>query len=248
MTIESSFERIGLSRQESVIYLSALKLGVAKVSEIAKKANAKREAAYYTLKLLQEKGYISEVIKSGVKYYSAIQPKKILEIIEEEKREKTESIKDVLPELESLQKIAFTRPKVEVYEGVEGFKTITSRLVEKENQKICCYVTENILHFLPTFHLQFRRRRKERNVSLRLITERTKYMQEIKKKDKEELRVTRFADKIMKGIDVAFFILDEALIIIRANEKEQVGVYIKEASVAKLQRHIFEELWKVARK
>lgn len=247
MNIESSLERIGLSRQESAVYISTLKLGVAKVSEIARKANVKREAAYYTLKLLHEKGYISEVIKSGVKYYNAIQPRKIIEIIEEDKREKTETIKEALPELESLQKIALTRPQVEVYEGVEGFKTIASRLVEKENNEVCCYVTEKILHFLPTFHLQFRRKRKERKVSMRLITERTKYMQEIKMKDKEELRETRFNNKIMKSIDAAFFILDEALVIIRANEKEQVGVYIKEASAAKLQKMIFEELWKAAK-
>jgi hypothetical protein len=69
----------------------------------------------------------------------------------------------------------------------------------------------------------------------------------VKKKDREELRVTRFNDKVMKGINAAFFILDDALVVIKANEKEQVGVYIKEASAAQLQKRIFDELWKTAK-
>lgn len=65
--MDLSLEKIGLTKQESAVYISALKLGVAKASEIAQKANVKREACYYTLKLLHERGLISEVIKSGVK-------------------------------------------------------------------------------------------------------------------------------------------------------------------------------------
>jgi len=244
MSLEITLQRIGLSKQEASVYLAALKLGVAKASEIAQKSNIKREASYYILKLLQEKGFISEVIKSGVKHYSAVQPKRILEIIDEEKQQKTEAIKEMLPELETLQKIALKRPTIEVYEGVEGFKTIVSKLVEKQNQDIYAYVPEKTLHFLPTFHLQFRRKRKEKNVKIKVITEKTKFMQEIKTKDKEELRQTKFNDKIMKHISSAYFILPESIVIIKVNEKEQIGVYIKEENTARLQKNIFEEIWK----
>ena len=246
MTLESALESIGLSRQEAIVYLSALKLGVAKASQIAQKAGITREAVYYILKLLQKKGFVSEAIKSGVKYYSAVSPKRILEIIEEEKQQKTETIQEVLHEFESLQKVALTRPQIEVYEGPEGFKTIVAKLVEKENQEICSYVPEKTLHFLPTFHLQFRRRRRERNVRMRVITEKTSLMEEIKKKDKEELRETRFNDKIIKKIEAAYFILPDAIVMIRATEKEQIGVYIKEENTAKLQKNIFEQVWKAS--
>ena len=244
MDLELYLEKIGLSKQEAKVYLSTLKLGIAKASEIAQKANIKREASYYILKLLQGRGFISEVIRSGVKHYSAVQPSRIIEIIEEEKQQKTEVINEILPELESLQKISLTRPKIEVYEGVDGFKTVVSKLVEKEDQEIYAYVPENTLHFLPTFHLQFRRRRKEKNIKIKVITQKTSFMEEIKKKDKEELRETRFNNKIMEKIDTAYFIVPDAIIIVKANEKEQLGVYIKEENVAKLQKNIFEEIWK----
>ena len=147
-----------------------------------------------------------------------------------------------MPELETLQKTALAHPKIEVYEGVEGFKTIVSKLVEKHKQEIYSYVPEKILHFLPTFHLQFRRRRKENHVKIKVITEKTPFMQGLKIKDKEEFRETRF-NNIMKKIDSAYFILQDAIIVIKTNEKEQLGVYIKEENTAQLQRHIFEQVW-----
>jgi len=247
MEIESSLEKVGLSKQEVNIYLSSLKLGLAKASQIAQKAKIKREATYYVLRLLHEKGFISEVIKSGVKYYSAIPPRRILEIIDEEKREKTESIKAVLHELEGLQQTAFSSPKVEFYEGVEGFKTVVSILLQERNQTVYCYVPESILHFLPSFHPQFRRKRKEKKVFLKLITERTKTMKEVKKLDKEELRETKFNDKIISGLDVAYYVLSKGIIILKGNEKEQLGIYIKEEGVAKLHKNIFEEVWKMSK-
>ena len=64
MDIEFNLEKVGLSKQEAKVYISSLKLGVAKASDIAQKANVKREASYYILRMLQEKGFVSEVIKS----------------------------------------------------------------------------------------------------------------------------------------------------------------------------------------
>src|SRR3989344_2956995 len=247
MDFELHLEKIGLSRQEAKVYINTLKLGIAKASEIAQKSDIKREASYYILKTLQEKGFISEVIKSGVKYYNAVQQKRILEIIEEEKQQKTEFIKEILPDLESLQNIALTRPKIEVYEGLAGLKTVLSLLVQNKNQTIFGYVPEKIIDLLPIFSLQFRKKRKENKIFIKVITEKSKLTEELKKKDKEELREIKFNDSIIKGMDVAVYIQNESIIIIKANEKEQLGVYIKEENVAKLQKSIFEEVWKIVK-
>lgn len=244
----SSLERIGLSRQEAGLYLAVLKLGSARASEIAQKAGIKREAAYYTLNLLREKGYVGEVIKSGIKHYTAVPPERILEIIEAEQLQKMEAVRDALPDLKGLQRSALARPKVEVYEGVEGFKTIAAKLLEREDTAICAILSESILRFLPHFHPQFRRKRVERNVRIRTITERTPLLEEIRRRDRKELRETRFADRLLRGTDVLYYILDDAVILIKANEREQVGVYIEERSFAEMQRRIFEQLWKDAKK
>lgn len=247
MDLELQLERIGLGKQEAKVYLSAIKLGLAKASQIAQKANVKREAAYYTLSLLHERGFISEVIKSGVKYYSAVQPKRIIELIEEEKQQKTAVVNEIIPELEALHKVAITRPKIEIYEGTEGLKTAASIMTREKNQTIYCYVPEKILHFTPYFHPQFRMRRKENKVFLKVISQRTPAIEQMKKLDSQELRETRFNDNIIGEVDSAYYILPKGIIILKANEKEQLGIYIEEPSTAKIQKRVFEEIWKTSK-
>jgi sugar-specific transcriptional regulator TrmB len=244
--MEEQLEKIGLSRQEATMYLNTLKLGIAKASEIARKANMKREAAYYTLKLLREKGFISEVIKSGVKHYSAASPKKILETIEEEKQEKENRIREIMPELEKLQKTALKTPKVEFYEGIEGFKTVANDTIKESIKEYYAILAEKTLHFLPHFHLQYRRRRKEKNIRVKVLTEKTDVTKKMKRKDKEELRETRFSNKI-KGFNTSLFIYGNKIAYIMATENEQIGVIIENRDIAQFQEKIFNDMWKQAK-
>ena len=247
MEIKHALEDIGLNNQEASVYLTTLKLGVAKASAIAQKTGIRRGGVYYTLKLLKQKGFISEVIKSGVTYYSAASPERILDLIEEERDQKKKTIKDILPELKGLQTTALERPQIEIYEGPEGFKTIFSKLIEKPKQHFSCYLSAHILEYMPYFHTQFRKRRSAKHISIRTITERTPQLEEIKNLDNKERRETRFNNKLFKQSEILYYILDDAIVIIKANKKEQLAIYIKEKNLAHLQKNIFEQLWKPAK-
>jgi len=248
MSVEGNLEELGLGRQEAKIYVSTLKLGISKASQIAQKSGIKRGGAYYILKLLKEKGFISEVIKSGVQYYSAVSPERILDIIEEEKERKKEIMGEIINDLKDIQKSAIERPTIEIYEGYEGFKTIFSKLVEKPKQQFRCYLSPSILEYLPHFHEQFRKKRSRKGIKIKIITEKTKKLSEIKKLDKEELRETRFNDEILKNTDILHYILNDAVVIIRANKKEQIAIYIKDENLAQLHKNIFEREWKKSKK
>ncbi len=247
MDLTVNLERVGLSRQEALVYLSALKLGVAKASEIAQKSGIKREASYYVLKLLEERGFVNETIKSGVKYYGAVKPKRIIDIIEEEKQHKTETIKEILPELESLGTVSFDRPKIEFYEGVEGFKTAVSKVLDAKNKTVYAYVPEKPVRLFPTFHPQFRRRRRENNVFLKVIGEKSEFMEELRKTGRKELRRVRYNDSLIKNSDALLYILPDSILFLRLNEKEQFGIYIKDDGIANLQKKIFNTIWKLSK-
>lgn len=245
--MQEELQQIGLTKQEAKVYLNTLKLGLAKASKIAQKSQVKREGSYYILKTLQEKGFVSEIIKSGVKYYNAIPPKRILEIIKEEKQKEEETIKNLLPELEALQKVAISQPKVEFYEGEQGFKTAISKVTEKPNQLIYAYVPKKLLDVIPYFNYQFRLKRKEKNIKLHVISEDKKEIRELQKEDKKELRVMKVNDAIMKDRESAMYIMEDALLIMRGNSKEQIGIYLKEPETAKIQKAIFEQVWKISK-
>ena len=189
MEIIESLEEIGLSRQEAQVYLNTIKLGDAKASEIAQKTNLQRGAIYYILKLLKEKGFVSEVTRSGIKYYSAASPNRIFQLIEDERRKKLTLLKEISKELKKLSATSLEKPRIEIYEGEEGFKTIFEKLLEKKNQEWRCYLSSEILEYNPIFHIQFRKRRKNNNISIRTITEKNQKMEEIKKLDRENTAI-----------------------------------------------------------
>ncbi|MBT4174967.1 hypothetical protein HOE07_04795 [archaeon] len=248
MDLEKNLVEIGLTQQEAKIYLITLKLGIAKASQISQKAKIQRGAAYYILKLLKEKGFLIESIKSGVKYYSAINPTRIVEIIEEERKRKLSQIKAILPELKEMKETAIEKPQVEIYEGYEGFKTIFSRLIEEPGQEFNAYLSANILDYLPHFHEQFRKRRSKKRIRIKTITEKTPRLKEIQRLDKKENRETKFLNQLFKDTEGLFYVLKDSVIFIRANKKEQTGLYIKDKNLASLHKNIFDQLWKQAKK
>jgi sugar-specific transcriptional regulator TrmB len=246
--LRGALQHLGLSGQEAAVYISTLKLGLAKASSIAQKSGMNRGGAYYTLQLLKERGFVSEVIKSGVRYYSAVSPHRIIDVIKEEGDRKIRAAEQVIPQLEKLHHVAIRRPSIEVYEGVEGFKTITTRILERGGKNASCYLSPKILQFLPEFHAQFRRRRVERGMSIRTLSARTKELEGIQKLDKKELRETRFYNQLFSNDEVLLYILQHGLVIVKANEKEQLGIYIEDPIIADLQKKIFDELWRKAEK
>ncbi|MDP3987234.1 MAG: hypothetical protein Q8P81_03355, partial [Nanoarchaeota archaeon] len=72
--------------------------------------------------------------------------------------------------------------------------------------------------------------------------------EEIKKFDKRELRETRFNDALLKDTNILYYILEDAVVIIRANKKEQLAIYLKDKNLAQLQKNIFDKEWRESKK
>jgi len=68
---ERSLEKIGLTGNESKIYLALLRHGTAKAGKISKRAGINRTTTYDALKRLLEKGLISYVVRENRKYFTA---------------------------------------------------------------------------------------------------------------------------------------------------------------------------------
>lgn len=237
-------KELGLSENEIKVYLSGLRTGLATATSYAEKSNLPRTTTYDLLKSLKEKGLASHVIKSGVKYFGVVNPKELIEKLQE----KEKNLKEILPELQNLQQATLEQPKVEFYQGVEGFKTVANDIFNEPGLKeFDSFVAEKTLEFLPIFHVQFRRKRREKKIFVRMLAEKTSLMQDMKKKDKEELRETRFLDNVMKGSNTSFFVYSDKVAYILATEKEQIGVIVKNKDIANFQRKLYNELWQSAK-
>ena len=76
-------ESLGLSKNESSVYLSLIELGSSTATEIAKHCKVHRTNIYDALKGLIKKGVAAHITKNGTKYYEAADPENLYSILKE---------------------------------------------------------------------------------------------------------------------------------------------------------------------
>lgn len=142
--IKPILKEAGLTEYESLIYLVLIKHGQLSGYALAEKTGLYRQATYDALNRLTEKGFVSSVKDGKSKIYKAIDPRLILEYL----NEKTEHFKQILPELRQLEKQSQDTLVVETYKGenVTGIalRDIINRLKEKGGEVLCTAVDESV--------------------------------------------------------------------------------------------------------
>lgn len=240
---EEILQDLGLTANEIRIYLANLKLGLARVEAIASKAGVLRTTCYDILKSLVKKGFSASVIKSGVQYYGAAEPKKLLSLLDEKKKK----VERILPELEIMKKSVLNKPSVQLYEGQEGLKSIYTDILAT-GKNLCGYGTAEHSWGLLTYFLpQFVKKRVKLGINSRLILEKSKKSREIKSRDKKQLRETRFMEALKK-METVVYIYGNKIAILTFVEKEPIGILMENRQIADSQKILFEELWKTAEK
>ncbi len=125
-TLISLLNKLGLTAQESRLYLAALELGVASVQQIATKARIHRVAAYPYIESLRAKGLLEGEPKTYGKKIVAASPRRLVGMsvdMEESHHRLTQDIESRLPEFLALYQ-SQGKPRVRLMEGVEGFRTL----------------------------------------------------------------------------------------------------------------------------
>src|SRR5438552_18827228 len=109
---------LGLATNEARIYETLLAEGESSVGQIAKKSQVNRRNIYDSLKRLQEKGLVFEILQKNENHYQAIDPRKLTEILEE----KQQALSLVMPTLTKLYESTSHKEEAYVYRGLEGYK------------------------------------------------------------------------------------------------------------------------------
>jgi len=156
---EDTLREIGLSTNESKIYGVLLRLKEAHVEDIATKSKVHRRNVYDSLAKLLEKGLVSEVFVEKKKYYRAINPSRLMDIL----LEKQSKLKTVLPELESRFKSADVEEGAYIYKGTEGFKNYLQDILDVRETVYfigakAFWLDPRLQHFLPKFDSERKRK------------------------------------------------------------------------------------------
>ncbi|MFA5158323.1 MAG: helix-turn-helix domain-containing protein [Patescibacteria group bacterium] len=253
MDIKTAVEKLGLNPKQAMVYLAILQIGAGNIQEIAQKSAVKRTTTYSILDNLILRGLVTYRQKGAHREYFSENPRKIPSLIERQihqMEDKQRSIEEIMPELASLYNLHSTKPKVRVYEGIEGIKQVFEETLSlKRGEETLAYASyQTIKGYLSDFIKDYIRRRASRGITQRCIAEDSEVArEELVKNDKRDLRVTRLINKEKFPFDVdQINIYGNKMFI--ASYKDLLAVVIESAAIANTQRSIFELAWLGAEK
>jgi sugar-specific transcriptional regulator TrmB len=248
MDRQQALERIGLTKNESRVYLALLQLGTSKTGEILKEAGLTSGKIYEILEGLKRKGLVSESHINGIKHFTAAPPVQLVNYLERKKESLARDEADtliLLPQLEKLRALKIAELRATVYSGLHGIKTAAdeSLAAMKLGEEI---VTMGATSLKDTkynqFWLRWQVQRVKRRITQRVIfSERSKYFEEFKQKRHTNVRVLT----AITPVAVEVFGTDRTLILNYTEPSSAILIYDKNTATSF--RHFFEQLWKIAK-
>lgn len=140
---EDLLQDIGLTKSEVSVYFALLEIGSSTTGPIIKKAQIASGKAYLILDKLVQKGLVTHVIQSNIKYYQAKDPEKLLDFISEKEtqlQEKKEQLRNILPKLKAQFEEHKYQPRAEIYEGWKGFKSFYDSILKELKKGDTIYI------------------------------------------------------------------------------------------------------------
>jgi sugar-specific transcriptional regulator TrmB len=125
--VESVLENIGLSKNESKVYLELLTLGKSTATELSKSSKIHRSNVYDALDKLIQKGVVAHSIEGGTKNYEAADPSNLLTIL----KERQIQLEKFLPQLQLKRKFAPSESTVHIFNGLTPAKNTLFELLDK---------------------------------------------------------------------------------------------------------------------
>jgi len=111
---------LGLTDVEAKVYTALLERGASTSGDIAKLTKIHRRTVYDAMERLTEKGLVGYMMRNQRRHYLAVNPKRLLEIVEKEEDE----LLSIMPGLEKRFTASKTEEKTLLLEGRKGLKQV----------------------------------------------------------------------------------------------------------------------------
>ena len=248
----SVLEKIGLSDAEIDVYLTLLKLGPNPSSRIVRETDFRKSTVYESLGRLQEKGLVSHVTKDSKKYFQASEADRLLEFVEDRKRELEgyeEEIKELIPRIEKSTGKGKPNPEAHVFVGIEGFKTMRRDILKNAKGELLLIGAIGKEYLIaPKFFKNWNRARCIKELNQRVLYKKS-YEQEWVKKPwiTEELFELRFLPEELESPAVINIYGDIVANVVWSDDYPICFLMVNK-ELADAYRKYFEYLWALAKR
>ncbi len=233
-------EKLGLTKNESAIYLALLDMGTSTISQISEKTAIHRPLIYKALPSLLEKKLVTETPKAKGVVYGAEPPNRLESLFDDLKVDFFEA----LPDLEDSYASSEKKPKIRFLEGKDGTKRIFDDVVRslKKGDVFYRYSSnkdgnEKKDKYVPRI---YRKMRDEKKLQREVITN-TQTAQH-KKPSLDRFTKTMPNDYGTFEHNVTEIIYGDKIAFIDYNS--ETAMIIESKRIADFQRQIFQTLYK----
>lgn len=239
MHIQKVIEQFGYKPNEAKVYLAALGLGEATVSEIAGRVKMPRTSVQIIAEALHKNGLMNFYIKRRYKYWIAENPEKLLIRL----REQEAALRAVLPELQAARRDKSGRPTVKVFIGEEEIKLILDDIIATKHHILAIISWDDWISFFGSEYVNdFINLRKSHFLRIRLLTPKTPSALKLMPRDEKELRERRFLPENLRIKNVNF-IYGNKTALISLEKHRPTGVLIEDEDIKNTMTIFFECLW-----
>ncbi|MBU1167506.1 hypothetical protein KKC60_03815 [Patescibacteria group bacterium] len=246
--IKSLLKELNFSEKETKVYLALMELGSAKARDISLKADLNRTTIYDVCEELLSRGLISTYKKGSTTYFNALEPKRLVNYLEREKADyeskiekQKKKVKNLLPELISLQNLPTAKPKVRFFEGAKGVREAYEDTLSAK-EMILAYANVQTMHEgLPDFFPEYYKRRAAKKIFIRAICPQNNLSIERSKYDQEEMREVRFLPDKAQTFSPEINLYHNKMLV--ASWKEKMAVILESKELVDLQKLTYNMIW-----
>ena len=237
--IEETLKEIGLSQNEIKIYLSLIELGPSLIGKVCGKTKIHRRNVYDSIEMLKDKGFVSATMINNRNVFEAVNPKRILDILEEKKV----NVEKIIPQLINQQNKNQTL--VKVYTGLNGRKIIFEeklKCLEEQYVLGAHNPSGRISSFLENYH---RRRIKNKiKTKMLFINQDKKTAEKFAKYKYIEARL--LPDKFSSPIAINIY-GNKTAILLGSESIEPITILIEDKGLSNDFKSYFQLLWKISK-
>ncbi|MCD6149397.1 hypothetical protein J7J13_01250 [bacterium] len=245
--LEKELQEIGLNEKEAKVYLASLELGQSTVQKISQKAGVNRATAYFIIESLARKGLVSSFHQNKKQFFIAADPNRLSELLEQQKeniKKNEKKLKELLPQLQSMDAKQKNRPVVKYYEGKEGLISIQEEFLKsRKGIASMAYSVDAVNRVFTNNEMsRFRRKRLNKDIKNKVIYT---YKKGILESDKTSKRKKVPFSKFPITCDIAIY---DNKIRLASLGKRLTGIIIEDKELADSMKAIFNLAWEAAEK
>lgn len=248
-TDEKILIEAGLSEEQAAIYSSLLDKGPLKAGSISSWTGLKRGLIYKVLEQLEGMGLVSRKGGDGtVAVFSPGSPSLLAEMMDRKEKafaQSKEAVMFSLGTLSSKFNLLSGKPNVQFYEGLDGIKKVLfDTLTIPKEEEIYSYTDlEAILKYIPELNDEYSKKRESLKIKKKGLLLDTEKSREVIKHYHTEVTETKFIKTSIGEFETIIQIYSNKISYITLKKDSMIGVIIEDASIYKIHKAIFENLW-----